>query len=219
MYPLNVQPLSYAINALEPYITAQMMEFHYGKHYVSYIENFNRVLADQSALQQQSLEQLLTDAQNLDTRVRQQIINFGGGVYNHELFWSILGKKRDQKPTGKLAERIVRDFGSFEKFQQQLTTVSTSWFGSGWGWLCVDNTRVANTRVDNTRVDNVGKLVVLSMGNQDCPLSQGLYPLMNIDVWEHAYYLQYQNRRAEFIAACWQVINWKAVEKRYELFS
>ena len=205
MYPYTMQPLSYKLDAFEPYITAQTMEYHYGKHYASYVENFNRVLSDQDMLQSQSLEQLLTDAQKLDTRVRQQIINFGGGVYNHELFWSILGKKRDQKPAGKLAERIVRDFGSFEKFQQQLTTVSAGWFGSGWGWLCVDNAR-----------ESTGKLVVLSMGNQDCPLSQGLYPLMNIDVWEHAYYLQYQNRRAEFIAACWQVINWKAVEKRYE---
>lgn len=215
MYPYTIQPLSYKPNALEPYITAQTMEFHYGKHYASYVDNLNHVLVDQSALQAQSLEQLLTDAQKLDTRIRQQVINFGGGVYNHELFWNILGEKHDQKPMGKLAEHITRDFGSFERFQQQLTTVSTSWFGSGWGWLCVDR-----MNVDNTRVKSTGKLIVLSMGNQDCPLSQGLYPLMNIDVWEHAYYLQYQNRRAEFVAACWQVINWRAVEKRYEkLFS
>lgn len=214
MYPYIMQSLSYKSSALEPYIMAQTMEFHYGKHYASYVENLNRVLADQATLQQQSLEQLLTDAQKLDTRIRQQIINFGGGVYNHELFWNILGGKHDQKPAGKLAEHITRDFGSFGKFQQQLTMVSTSWFGSGWGWLCIDTTSGDNTR------ESIGKLVVLSMGNQDCPLSQGLYPLMNIDVWEHAYYLQYQNRRAEFIAACWQVINWKAVEKRYEkLFS
>jgi len=203
MYPYKIVSLPYALTALEPYIDSRTLEFHYGKHYVGYIENLNRVLAPKTEYHSYTLEQLLKDPVKLDEDVRQQIINFGGGVYNHELFWQILGAEHDQKPEGLLAEALVRDFGSFEKFQEQLTKISASWFGSGWGWLCVDK---------------AGKLVIMGIGNQECPLSKRLYPLLAFDVWEHAYYLQYQNRRAEFIVACWHVINWRAIEQRYELF-
>lgn len=199
MYPYKIVPLPYALTTLEPYIDSRTLEFHYGKHYAGYVENFNRVLAPETILHKYTLEQLLGDVNLMGSAVRQKVINFGGGVYNHELFWQTLGKASDQKPEGKLAEALVRDFGSFEKFQEQLTKVSASWFGSGWGWLCIDKAE---------------KLVVLGTSNQDCPISSGLYPLLAIDVWEHAYYLQYQNRRAEFIAACWHVINWRAVEQR-----
>jgi Fe-Mn family superoxide dismutase len=147
---------------------------------------------------------LLATVHTVDGSVRQSVINFGGGVYNHELFWEILGPSHDQAPTREFAQALVRDFGSFEKFKEQLSAAALGWFGSGWAWLCADN--------------KTKKLVISGMGNQECPLSVGLYPLMNIDVWEHAYYLQYQNRRAEFVAAFWHVINWQVVEKRYESF-
>lgn len=201
MYPYTCKPLPYSPEALEPFITAQTMKFHYGKHYQAYVENFNRVLANQVELKKQSLSVVLSNAHQLDANIRQSIINFAGGVYNHELFWEILGVDRDQQPTGNLAQAIVRDFGSFDEFQKQLSVCALGWFGSGWGWLCVDQNK---------------KLIIIGTGNQDCPLSINLYPLMNIDIWEHAYYLQYQNRRAEFIAACWHIFNWRAIENRYK---
>ncbi len=203
MYPYKIVPLPYTSTALEPYIDSHTFEFHYGKHYAGYVENLNRVLAPKKEYHSYTLEQLLKDPAKLDEDVRQAIINFGGGVYNHEFFWQILSAEHNQKPTGQLADAIVRDFGSFEKFQEQLTKVSVSWFGSGWGWLCSDR---------------ASKLVILGTANQNCPLSMGLYPLLALDVWEHAYYLQYQNRRADFVKACWHVINWRAIERRYELF-
>jgi len=201
MYPFVMIPLPYVLTALGPTIDERSMDYHYNKHYAGYVDNLNRVLKPKTTYHTMTLEKLLRNPQKIDIEIRQDVINFGGGVYNHELFWHTLGAQVPQKPTGKIALAIDRDFGSFELLQEKLIKIATSWFGSGWGWLCCNSN---------------GTLSVMGTSNQDCPLSQGLYPLMTLDVWEHAYYLQYQNRRTDFVKACWNLIDWQFIQQRYK---
>jgi len=191
--------LPYAYDALEPYIDARTMEIHHTKHHAAYTSNLNSALTDAN-IQVLSIEQILGNISRNSMAVR----NNGGGYYNHNLFWTVMAPDGGGKPSGELANAIDRSFGTFESFKEKFTTAAATRFGSGWAWLIKDNT---------------GNLMVTSTPNQDNPLMdiaevKGL-PLLGLDVWEHAYYLKYQNRRPEYIEAFWNVINWKEVAKRF----
>ena len=193
----DLPKLPYAYNALEPYFDAQTMEIHYSKHHQGYTNNLNKAI-EGTDLEGKSIEDLMKIAGS-NTAVR----NNGGGFYNHALFWTILSPKGGGEPTGKLAEAIKSNFGSFEAFKEEFTKAAATRFGSGWAWLVVAN----------------GKLVVSSTPNQDNPLMdiaevKGM-PILGLDVWEHAYYLHYQNKRPDYIAAFWNVVNWNAVAERF----
>jgi Fe-Mn family superoxide dismutase len=198
--PFTLPPLPYAFDALEPYIDKMTMEIHHGKHHATYVTNLNKALEPAPQLAGKSLEELLANnlavvPENIRTAVR----NNGGGVINHNLFWQVMGPKAGGQPTGKLAEAIKSNFGGFDQFKEKFTAAALGRFGSGWAWL----------------VSQAGKLEITSTANQDTPLSEGKYPVMLLDVWEHAYYLKYQNRRAEYIAAWYNVVNWNEAEKRF----
>ena len=197
MYTLP--PLGYAYDALEPYIDARTMEIHYTKHHQGYIDNLNAALKDHPKLQALTLEELLSSIETLPEAVRTAIRNNGGGHYNHSLFWQFLDKKGGA-PTGTIQTEIVKLFTSYDAFKEQFSQAAKSRFGSGWAWLSANKE---------------GKLVVHSTANQDTPLAEGLVPLLGLDVWEHAYYLKYQNRRVDYIDAWWHVINWEKVEELY----
>jgi len=192
--------LPYAFDALEPVIDKQTMEIHYGKHYKGYVDKLNQVLESATEFHQKSLEELLRDLDSLPTSIHDGVRDFGGGVYNHELFWQVMSPE-NQKPSDDFMKKIDRDFGSFDSFKESMNKIAKTLFGSGWAWLCTDKG---------------GNLIVMGTKNQDSPLTEGLYPLLCIDVWEHAYYLKYQNRRPEFVDNFWDIINWRYVEKRYE---
>lgn len=197
----HLKPLPYDLQALEPALIKEQVAIHYQKHHQTYVDNLNKIIQQETTLQKKSLVELLSDAQALPESSRQAIINFGGGVYNHDLFWQCMHHADTATtPTGPLLEAIIRDFGSFEACKQQLTQVATTWFGSGWGWLCIDKNN---------------KLIITGTANQNCPLSDKLYPLLTIDVWEHAYYIQYQNLRADFVQSWWSLVNWQFVQERY----
>jgi Fe-Mn family superoxide dismutase len=190
--------LPYAFEALEPHIDAQTMQIHHGKHHQAYVDNLNKALAG-TADENSSLEALMAKISTLPVAVR----NNGGGHYNHSLFWSVLGPQKGGAPTGALAEAINAAFGTFEAMKEKMNAAGATRFGSGWAWLLVSE----------------GKLVISSTPNQDNPLMdiaevKGM-PILGIDVWEHAYYLKYQNRRPEYLGAIWNVIDWDAVAKRY----
>lgn len=192
--------LGFAHSALAPAIDTKTMEIHHGKHHAGYVRKLNAALKD-SSFAGKSLETILSKVTKNDTAIR----NNGGGHYNHSLFWSILGPANGALPTGKLADAIARDFGSFEKFKAQLHKAGKTVFGSGWAWLCVDNQN---------------KLFVTATPNQDNPLMTKLVkrtgtPILGVDVWEHAYYLNYQNRRGDYLTNFFKVINWEAVENRF----
>lgn len=193
--------LGYAYNALEPLIDAKTMEIHYSKHHQTYADKFNAALDTHPDLFDVKAEELLKDLNSVPDDIRTAVKNHGGGYVNHSFFWTILKLNNGQLPGGKLAEAIKRDFGSFDEFKTKFTEAALNQFGSGWAWLVADNN---------------GQLSVINLPNQDTPLSQGLKPLLNIDVWEHAYYLNYQNRRADYIEAFWQIINWDQVQTYYE---
>ena len=193
----DLPKLPYAYNALEPYFDAQTMEIHYSKHHQGYTNNLNKAI-EGTDLEGKSIEDLMKIAGS-NTAVR----NNGGGFYNHALFWTILSPKGGGEPTGKLAEAIKSNFGSFEAFKEEFTKAAATRFGSGWAWLVVAN----------------GKLVVSSTPNQDNPLMdiaevKGM-PILGLDVWEHAYYLHYQNKRPDYITAFWHIVNWEEVSRRY----
>jgi len=194
-----VPDLPYSYDSLEPYIDAMTMEIHLTKHHAAYVNNLNNAIAG-TDLEAKTLEELLANAGMLPAAVR----NNGGGHFNHSLFWSIMGKNKGGNPTGKLADEINSTFGSFENFKNEFSKAATTRFGSGWAWLLVKN----------------GKLVVSSTPNQDNPLMDVAEvkgtPILGLDVWEHAYYLKYQNRRPEYIENFFNVIDWDAVAKRYE---
>jgi Fe-Mn family superoxide dismutase len=192
--------LPYAFDALEPHIDAKTMEIHHGRHHQAYVDNVNKALAGAPALQGKSIEEILRDIQKVPDNIRQAVINNGGGHHNHTLFWEIMGPKGGGKPSGALAKAIDADLGGFDKFQTDLSQAAITRFGSGWGWLVVDK----------------GKLAVTSTANQDSPLMKGATPILGLDVWEHAYYLTYQNRRPDYVKAWWNVVNWDAVAARYE---
>jgi len=185
---------------LEPHIDAKTMEIHHGKHHATYVAKLNEALASHPTLQSKTVEALLSDLGSLPDSIRGAVNNHGGGHHNHTLFWAIITPGGDKAPSGALADAIKSTFGSFEDFKTKFTAAATGRFGSGWAWLCVDKSK---------------KLVLRDFPNQDSPLTVGLAPVLGLDVWEHAYYLKYQNRRPDYITAWWNVVNWKDVAKRF----
>jgi len=196
----QLPPLPYAYDALEPHIDARTMEIHHSKHHATYVNNLNAAIENQPALQNKSIEEILRHLDQVPESVRTAVQNNGGGHANHTLFWEVMTPGGSSQPTGKLAEAINAAFGSFEGFKEQFTKAAAGRFGSGWAWLVVTPE---------------GKLAVYSTANQDSPLSKGDTPILGIDVWEHAYYLKYQNRRPEYINAFYNVINWDKVAEKY----
>ena len=195
--PYTLPALPYAYNALEPHFDARTMEIHHTKHHQAYINNVNTALAD-SPLLNKSVEDLVSDLNAVPEAVRTAVRNNGGGHANHALFWTILSPTGGGKPAGDLAAAIDKACGSFDAFKEQFGKAATTRFGSGWAWLSV-------------KAD--GSLVVESTANQDSPLSEGRTPILGLDVWEHAYYLHYQNRRPDYLKAWWEVVNWNEVSK------
>lgn len=197
--PFNLPELPYAFNALEPHIDARTMEIHHGKHHQGYVNNLNKAI-DGTPLDGKSIEDILTGLDMKNMAVR----NNGGGHYNHSLFWSVMAPNAGGSPTGELAEAIKRDFGNFDAFKEKFEQAAATRFGSGWAWLATLKG---------------GKLEVCSTPNQDNPLMPGIgcdgTPILGVDVWEHAYYLHYQNRRPDYLKAWWNVVDWNAVAKRY----
>jgi len=198
--PFTLPPLGYAFDALEPFIDAKTMEIHHGRHHKAYVDNLNKALVKAPApVAALSIEALLKDLSAVPEELRTAVRNNGGGHHNHTLFWQTLRKNEGGKPSGDLAKTIDATFSGYEAFQKQFAEAATKVFGSGWAWLVADASK---------------KLSIISTPNQDSPLSQNLTPLLGIDVWEHAYYLKYQNKRADYIAAFWNVIDWEKVESR-----
>jgi superoxide dismutase, Fe-Mn family len=188
--------LPYAYDALEPYIDAKTMEIHHDKHHAAYVKNLNDALKDHPELLKKNIRDLLIEIKSVPEPIRQTVINNGGGHYNHSHFWHFMGPKAGGEPSGALAKDIDSTFGSFDKFTAKFNEAATKRFGSGWAWLIVGDG---------------GKLSVVSTANQDSPIMVGHTPVLGIDVWEHAYYLKYQNRRPEYIKAWWNVVNWQSV--------
>ena len=191
--------LPYAPSALEPHIDTKTMEIHHGKHHQAYINNANAKLEAHPALAAKSVEALISDLASVPEDIRTVIRNNAGGHANHSLFWTVIGPNCGGEPTGDLAAAINSAFGTFATFKEKFAAAATTRFGSGWAWLSSDK----------------GKLVVESTANQDSPLMEGRTPLLGLDVWEHAYYLNYQNRRPDYIAAFWNVVNWPEVARRF----
>lgn len=192
--------LPYAHTALEPHIDSQTMEIHHSRHHQTYVNGLNAAIKD-TEYADWTLETLLTRIKELPEKIQGPVRNHGGGHANHSLFWLVMSPQGGGEPTGKLAEAIKRDFGSFAEFKQQFINAAVSRFGSGWAWLVKDK---------------AGKLQVQSSANQDSPLMDGNKPVLGLDVWEHAYYLKYQNKRPDYIAAFFNVINWSQVERFYQ---
>lgn len=192
----QVPDLPYAFDALEPHIDAKTMEIHHDKHHAAYVKNLNDALEGLDSLQKLSVEELLKRIDQVPEDRRQKVINHGGGHANHTLFWQIMGPNCGGEPKGELADAIKKHFGSFAEFRSKFSAEATGRFGSGWAWLCVTPN---------------GELAVGNTLNQDSPLMKGNTPILGLDVWEHAYYLKYQNRRPEYIEAFWNVINWNKV--------
>jgi Fe-Mn family superoxide dismutase len=195
----EVPPLPYAYNALEPHIDEQTMRIHHDKHHAAYVNNLNAALEKHPDLQGKSPEDLIKNLNGVPEAIRTAVRNNGGGHVNHTMFWEIMGPGKGGAPTAAIADAINSTFGSFDAFKTQMNDAGAKRFGSGWAWL----------------VDVGGKLAVESTANQDSPLMEGKRPIMGVDVWEHAYYLKYQNRRPDYLAAWWNVVNWDAVNKRF----
>jgi Fe-Mn family superoxide dismutase len=195
--PYETPPLPYAYDALLPHIDARTLEFHHDKHHVAYTTNLNKALAAHPNIAAKPIEQVLREVGTLPADLRPAVINHGGGHYHHTFFWNIMGPRKGGVPLGRVADEIKKTFGSFDAFKDQFTKSAMARFGSGWAWLCVEAG---------------GKLAICDTLNQDSPLSKGHTPILTVDVWEHAYYLQYQNRRADWLAAWWNVVNWEKVE-------
>ena len=192
--------LPYAYDALEPHIDKETMNIHHTKHHNTYVTNVNNALADQAELQGKSVEELIANLDAVPEAIRTAVRNNGGGHANHSLFWQILSPNGGGNPTGELATAIDAKFGSLDAFKEEFAKAATTRFGSGWAWLSVAN----------------GELEVTSTANQDSPIMEGKTPLLGLDVWEHAYYLNYQNRRPDYIGSFWNVVNWDEVSKRFE---
>ncbi|HWP01887.1 MAG TPA: superoxide dismutase [Gemmatimonadaceae bacterium] len=200
--PHTLPPLPYPFDALEPHIDALTMQIHHGKHHQAYVTNLNAALDKHPELHDRSLEDLLMHLGDVPEDIRTAVRNNGGGHWNHSLFWVIMGPNAGGEPAGALAEAVRRSFGDFSAFREKFAAAGMARFGSGWVWL----------------LRNGDKLEIVSTPNQDNPLMDGRAPrdiLLGLDVWEHAYYLKYQNRRADYIAAWWNVVNWREVERRY----
>ncbi len=192
--------LPYAYDALEPYIDARTMEIHHTKHHAGYTKKLNAALEKHPELFEKSIEELVGNPDAIPEDIRTAVRNNGGGYYNHSIFWTVMGPDGGGEPKGALAKAIKAAFGSFEAFKQTFSTAAATRFGSGWAWLGFQN----------------GKLAVISMPNQDAPLRAGMTPILGLDVWEHAYYLKYQNRRGDYITNWWNVVNWDEVARRFE---
>jgi Fe-Mn family superoxide dismutase len=194
----TLPPLPYPADALEPSIDKMTMEIHHGRHHKAYVDNLNKAL-EGTDLGNKPIDQLLRDIHGVPEKIRQAVINNGGGHANHTMFWQIMGPKAGGKPSGPLGDDLTKAFGDFATFQSQLKQAALGRFGSGWAWLVLAD----------------GKLQIISSANQDSPLMQKQVPVLGIDVWEHAYYLKYQNKRADYVDAWWNVVNWSAVAQRY----
>jgi superoxide dismutase, Fe-Mn family len=193
----KLPPLPYAFDALEPYIDAKTMEIHHDKHHGGYVNNLNKALEGHADLQKLSIEELLRGIERVPEAIRTAVRNNGGGHANHSLFWLIMKKGGGGEPKGEIAEAIKSAFGSFADFKAKFNDAATKRFGSGWAWLLMSG----------------GKLAIQSAANQDSPLMEGKKPVMGLDVWEHSYYLKYQNRRPEYIEAWWNVVNWDQINQ------
>jgi len=198
--PHTLPALPYDFAALEPHVDAQTMQIHHGKHHQAYVNNLNAALDKHPDLHQKSLDDLLRDLARVPDDIRTAVRNNGGGHHNHSLFWTVMSPKGGGEPGGSLAEAVTRAFGNFGKFKEQFTQAAATRFGSGWAWLAVSG----------------GTLEVYSTPNQDSPVMEGKTPILGLDVWEHAYYLKYQNRRPDYIAAWWNVVNWAEVARRFD---
>ena len=194
----SLPPLPYPFDALEPHIDKQTMEIHHGKHHNAYVTNLNAALEKHPELQSKSVDELLANINTVPEDIRTAVRNNGGGHANHTMFWQIMGPNAGGAPTGAIADAIKSSFGSFDAFKEQFAKAGVGRFGSGWAWV----------------IDNGGKLVIESTPNQDNPLMDGKKAIFGVDVWEHAYYLKYQNRRPDYVDAWWNVINWAEVNKR-----
>jgi len=196
----ELPPLPYDYAALEPYIDEATMKLHHDKHHQAYVTNLNGAVEKHPELGKKTPEELLKDLASVPEDVRTTVRNNGGGHVNHTMFWQIMKPKGGGEPSGAIAQQIKADFGSFEDFKKQFNEATAKQFGSGWGWVIFEG----------------GKLKVVTSANQDNPISQGHYPILGNDVWEHAYYLKYQNKRADYLAAWWNLVNWDEVNKRFE---
>ena len=197
----EVPALPYDYNALEPYIDEETMHLHHDKHHQAYVTNLNNAIQGQSQLESMSAEDLVRNITQVPESIRTAVRNNAGGHVNHSMFWRIMKPNGGGQPTGPLGDAINQTFGSFDQFKTQFNDAGAKRFGSGWAWLVMDQ---------------AGKLSVISTANQDSPLMDGLSPIMGNDVWEHAYYLKYQNRRPEYLAAWWNVVNWDEIARRYD---
>jgi len=200
-YPFKLPDLGYSHSALEPHIDAQTMEIHHGKHHAAYVNNLNAALEKHAALHSRDVDDLLRNLSSLPQEIQTAVRNNGGGHYNHTLFWQWMAPGGSKEPSGALAQAIAAELGSVDKFKESLTQAGMTRFGSGWAWLVMDKG---------------GKLKVTSTPNQDTPISEGLVPILGVDVWEHAYYLKYQNRRADYLKTWWNVVNWSKVGETYD---
>jgi superoxide dismutase, Fe-Mn family len=196
----EVPPLPYAYAALEPHIDEQTMRIHHDKHHAAYVNNLNAALEKAPQLQQKSADEVVRGINSVPEEIRTAVRNNGGGHVNHTMFWEIMGPGKGGAPTGRVGEAISSSFGSFDSFKEQFAKAGVGRFGSGWVWL----------------IDAGGKLVIESSANQDSPLMEGKKAILGLDVWEHAYYLKYQNRRPDYITAWWNVVNWDEVNKRFK---
>ena len=199
--PYQLPPLPYAYNALEPTIDEETMRLHHDAHHNAYVNNLNAAVEKHPELFAKTVEELIRDIQSVPEDIRTVVRNNGGGHANHTMFWQIMGPDGGGQPTGALAEAINRTFGSFDQFKQQLTQAAITRFGSGWGWLSLSSD---------------GTLRVESTPNQDSPLMEGRTPILGVDVWEHAYYLKYRNRRPEYVNTWWNALKWESIAQRYE---
>ena len=196
----ELPPLPYDYAALEPFIDEATMKLHHDKHHQTYVTNLNGAIEKHPELGSKSPEELIKNLPGIPEDVRKVVQNNGGGHVNHTMFWEIMAPKAGGEPTGDIRTQINDDFGSFEDFKKQFNETTAKQFGSGWGWLVYEG----------------GKLKIVTTANQDNPISQGLYPILGNDVWEHAYYLKYQNKRPDYLAAWWNTVNWTAVNTRFE---
>jgi superoxide dismutase, Fe-Mn family len=197
----ELPPLPYPKEALEPHIDAQTMEIHHSKHHAAYVNNLNKALAGKGDLEKKTVQELISNLSAVPEDIRNVVRNNGGGHANHTMFWKLMGPNGTAKPSGKLAEDINAAFGSFDAFKEKFEAAGVGRFGSGWAWLIVNK---------------AGKLEVTSTPNQDNPIMEGNKPILGNDVWEHAYYLKYQNRRPDYLKAWWNVVNWSEVSNNYD---
>ena len=198
-HPFALPEVGYPYDALEPHIDARTMEIHHSKHHAAYTTNLNKALESHPDLQKKSVEQLVADLNAVPEAIRNAVRNNGGGYLNHALFWDVMTPGGAKEPSGALADAIRKDLGSLDDLKSKLQAAAVGQFGSGWGWLCKDG----------------GKLSIVATANQDTPLMQGKTPILGVDVWEHAYYLKYQNRRPDYVTAWWNVVNWDKVAARF----